>query len=82
MRKYCRVKETSRAKSVRHEDSNKIAVVLSISAHSQPKQKLTRLRWRFAWKEEHDRRDREKRETFVATHVMFADACCIVKRRS
>ena len=36
----------------------------------------------FAWKEEHDRRDREKRQTFVATHVMFADACCIIKRRS
>ena len=27
-------------------------------------------------------RDREKRQTFVATHVMFADACCIIKRRS
>ena len=40
------------------------------------------LGWRFAWKEEHDRRDREKRQTLVATHVMFADACCIVKLRS
>ena len=40
------------------------------------------LGWRFAWKEEHDRRDREKRRTFVATHVMFADACRIVKWRS
>ena len=26
--------------------------------------------------------DREKRQTFVATHVMFADACCVIKRRS
>ena len=25
---------------------------------------------------------REKRQTFVATHVMFANACCIIKRRS
>ena len=33
-------------------------------------------------KEEHDRRDREKWQTFVATHVMFADACCVIKRRS
>ena len=41
-----------------------------------------RLGCRFAWKEEHDRRDREKRRTLVATHVMFADACCIVKWRS
>ena len=32
--------------------------------------------------EEHDRRDSEKRRTLVATHVMFADACCIIKRRS
>ena len=32
--------------------------------------------------EEHDRRDREKRQTFVETHVMLADACCIIKRRS
>ena len=24
----------------------------------------------------------EKRQTFVETHVMFADACCIIKRRS
>ena len=23
-----------------------------------------------------------KRQTFVETHVMFADACCIIKRRS
>ena len=38
--------------------------------------------WRFAWKEEHDRRDREKRQTFVATHVMFADAYCVIKERS
>ena len=37
---------------------------------------------RLAWKEEHERRDREKRRTPVATHVMFADACCIVKWRS
>ena len=32
--------------------------------------------------EEHDTRDREKRQTFVAAHVMFADACCIIKGRS
>ena len=36
------------------------------------------LGWRFVWKEEHDRGDREKRLTFVATHVMFA----VTKRRS
>ena len=30
-------------------------------------------------KKEHDRCDRERRQIFVATHVMFADACCIVK---
>ena len=33
-------------------------------------------------RKEHDRCDREKRQTFVATHVMSADACCIVKWRS
>ena len=33
-------------------------------------------------KKEHDRRDREKRRTHVETHVMFADACCIIERRS
>ena len=31
MRRSCRVKETSRAKSVRHEESNKIAIVLNSS---------------------------------------------------
>ena len=31
---------------------------------------------------EHDRCDCQKKQTFVETHVMFADACCIVKRRS
>ena len=36
--------------------------------------------WRFAWKEQ-DKCDSEKRQTFVETHVMFADVCCIVKRR-
>ena len=42
----------------------------------------TLIGWRFTWKEEHNRRDREKRQTFVAIHVMFANACCIVKWRS
>ena len=31
---------------------------------------------------EHDRGDREKRQTLAETHVMFADACCTIKRRS
>ena len=31
--------------------------------------------------EETDKCDREKRQTFVATHVMFADACCIMEQR-
>ena len=35
-----------------------------------------------AWKKEHERCDREKRQTFVETHVMIADACCIIERRS
>ena len=42
----------------------------------------TLIGWRFAWEEEHDRCDREKKQTFVETHVMFADACCIIERRS
>ena len=34
------------------------------------------------WAGEHDRGDCEERQTLVATHVMFADACCVIKRRS
>ena len=34
------------------------------------------------WAGEHDRCDCEERQTLVATHVMFADACCVIKRRS
>ena len=33
-------------------------------------------------RKEHDRCDSEKRQTFVETHVMFADACCIIEWRS
>ena len=40
------------------------------------------LRRRFARKKEHDREDCEKRHTLGATHAMFADACCVIKRRS
>ena len=32
-------------------------------------------------RKEHEAGDREKMQTFVATHVMFADACCMVKWR-
>ena len=37
---------------------------------------------RSARKKEHDWGDREERQTFVGTHVMFANACCVVKWRS
>ena len=36
----------------------------------------------FARKKEHDRGDCPERQTFVETHVMFADACCTIMRRS
>ena len=31
---------------------------------------------------QNDKGDCQERQTFVATHVMVVDACCIVKRRS
>ena len=34
------------------------------------------------WAGEHDRGDCEERQALVATHVMFANACCVIKRRS
>ena len=34
------------------------------------------------WAREHDRGDCEERQTLVATHVMFADAGCVIMRRS
>ena len=35
-----------------------------------------------ARKKEDDRGDCQERQTLTETHVMFADACCIVKPRS
>ena len=57
--------------------------------HDKRQMKRYRCMWDSDWagdllgrKKEHDRCDREKRQTFVETHVMFADACCIIERRS
>ena len=38
--------------------------------------------WRLAQKTEHDRCECQTREHFAETRVVFANACCVTKKRS